>query len=108
MVGWGSRTLLAGALNLGVVVAGEVLKVMGVLVVCLGMLLGVVEDVLGMKVMELVDVSLGLLVGVVDDGLGLWVMGVLLLPKFTFPHVSPDDTCSFGFGALSSSHQVPN
>ena len=71
LVGRGSRTLLAGALNLGVVVAGEVLKVMGVLVVCLGMLLGVVEDVLGMRVMEFVEVCLGALVGVVEDGLGL-------------------------------------
>ena len=52
--------------------------VMGVLVVCLGMLLGVVVDVLGMRVMELVVVCLGLLVGVVDDGLGVYVIGVLL------------------------------
>ena len=44
---------------------------MGVLEVCLGMLLGVVEDVLGMRVMEPVVVCLGLMVGVVDDGLGV-------------------------------------
>ena len=64
VAGVGSRTLLAGAPDLGVGMAGGVVKVMGVLALCLGAL-GVLAAGLGTREM-------------LEEGLGWYVMGVLL------------------------------